>query len=48
MPNPIEDVVLFSLGPFPVSRIVVVTWCVMGVIVLFAAALRLKARASGQ
>ncbi|MHC5053855.1 MAG: F0F1 ATP synthase subunit A [Planctomycetota bacterium] len=44
MPNPVEDAVLFSLGPFPVSRIMVVTWCVMGAIITFAGVLRAMLR----
>ncbi len=44
MPNPVEDAILFSLGPFPVSRIMVVTWCVMGAIIIFAAVLRATLR----
>jgi len=44
MPNPVEDAIIFNLGPFPVSRIMIVTWSVMGVIIIFAAVLRTMLR----
>ena len=44
MPNPVEDMVLFTLGPIPVSRIIVVTWCVMGVVIALAAVVRANLR----
>jgi F-type H+-transporting ATPase subunit a len=42
--NPVEDVVLFRLGPIPVTRIIVVTWGVMLGLVLFGAFVRLRLR----
>jgi F-type H+-transporting ATPase subunit a len=42
--QPVEDVVLFHVGPVPVTRIVVVTWGVMGALVLVAALVRLRLR----
>lgn len=44
MVNPVENVILFSIGPIPVARILVVTWGVMGAIILFAAVVRARLR----
>jgi F-type H+-transporting ATPase subunit a len=44
MTSPIEDVVLFQVGPVPVSRIIVVTWGVMAAIIIFALFVRLTLR----
>ena len=40
MGDPIADRILFHLGPIPITQIIVVTWGVMGVLVLFAALVR--------
>jgi len=42
--SPVEDVVLFELGPIPVTRIIVVTWGVMLGLILFAAFIRVRLR----
>jgi len=44
MSNPVEDVVVFDLGPIPVTRVIVVTWGVMGALLLVAAFVRLTLR----
>ena len=44
MSSPVEDVVVFDLGPIPVTRVIVVTWGVMGVLLLVAAFVRLTLR----
>jgi len=44
MSNPVEDVVVFDLGPIPVTRVIVVTWGVMGALLLVAAFVRLTMR----
>ena len=44
MGNPLENPVIFRLGPVPVSQIVMVTWGVMGAIILLALILRLRLR----
>ena len=42
--NALIDRVLFQAGPVPISRVIVVTWGVMGVLILLAAFIRLKLR----
>jgi len=42
MTNPMENPVVFTLGPVPVSQVVVTTWCVMGVVIAFAAVIRMR------
>ena len=44
MPNPIHDPVIFSVGPVPVTGIMVATWGVMAVMILAAALVRLRLR----
>lgn len=44
MTSPLENVELFRVGPVPVTQIIVVTWGVMAVLVVFAALVRLKLR----
>jgi len=44
MGNPVENVLLFYIGPIPITRILAVTWGVMGAIILFSLFLRLKLR----
>ena len=44
MGNPLENPVIFRLGPVPVTQIVMVTWGIMGAIVLLALILRLSLR----
>ncbi len=44
MTSPLENVELFRVGPVPVTQIIVVTWGVMAVVVVFAALVRLKLR----
>ncbi|MFH1730790.1 MAG: F0F1 ATP synthase subunit A [Planctomycetota bacterium] len=44
MSSPVGDVVVFDLGPIPVTRVIVVTWGVMGALVLVAAFVRLTLR----
>lgn len=41
MSNPVENVVVFDLGPIPITRVIVVTWGVMGALLLVAAFVRL-------
>lgn len=45
MDNPVTQVVLFHIGPAPITRILVVSWGVMGAVILFVAILRLRLRA---
>ena len=45
MNQPLSNDILFHLGPVPVTQIVVVTWVVMGVLLLLAVVLRLRLRA---
>lgn len=40
MNNPVESELVFNIGAIPVSQVVVVTWAVMGAMVLFAAVVR--------
>lgn len=42
--SPLEEQVVFWLGPVPVTRILVVTWGVMAALVVFAAYVRLRLR----
>ena len=44
MNDPLANVVLFHIGPVPITQILVVSWGVMGAVILFAAALRLRLR----
>jgi len=38
--NILVDRILFRVGPVPISRVIVVTWGVMGALVLLAAFIR--------
>lgn len=40
MASPIANPVVFHIGPIPVTRIVIATWCVMGVVFALAAVAR--------
>lgn len=42
MVSPVENLVLFELGPVPITQITVVTWGVMAALILFAAFVRLR------
>jgi len=42
--SPLADPTLFKLGPIPVTRVTVVTWCVMAALIIFAAFVRLRLR----
>lgn len=42
MTDPIGNPIVFELGPVPITQVVVVTWVVMGLIILFAAFVRLR------
>lgn len=44
MKSPMESAALFSLGPVPITSAVVVTWVIMGVLVLGALLLRTRLR----
>ena len=44
MASPLENVVLFELGPVPVTQIIVATWAVMAAVVVVAAVVRLRLR----
>ena len=42
--SPLENPVVFEIGPVPVTQITVVTWGVMATLILFAAVVRLRLR----
>jgi len=44
MSSPVEDIVLFEVGPVPVTSVTVVTWGVMAALIIFAVFVRLKLR----
>jgi len=44
MTSPVEDVIVFQVGPIPVTRVTVVTWGVMAALILFAVFIRWKLR----
>ncbi len=42
IPSPVENIVLFKIGLVPVTQVIVVTWGVMGGLLLFALFVRLR------
>jgi F-type H+-transporting ATPase subunit a len=43
-PSPVDELVLFHLGPLPVTGVIVATWLTMGLLVALAGVVRLRLR----